>query len=136
MKLKKKKGVLIALAAICVSIVAFTSEPFDSSLVVVNQKSGVFQVIHQGAKAGKVLLKISDTIGKELFMESIKTECGAYPVTYVAMEPGEYTIQIIDEKGRQIQQIPYQIKNAHTGFQITKIADADDLPLPLSHPNN
>ena len=85
----------------------------------------------------KVLLKISNTIGKELFLDSTKMDGGvAYPVTYVAMEPGEYTIQIVDEKGRQIQQLHYQIQNAHTGFHITKIPDEDNYPLPLSHPNN
>ncbi len=59
-KTKTKNVVLSALVALVVSVSAFAGEPVNSRLVVVNQKSGLFRVIYEGTKAGRVSMKIMD----------------------------------------------------------------------------
>src|SRR5258708_17005790 len=105
----KKKVVLSALVALFVSVSAFANEPVSSKLVVLNQKSGVYKVIYEGAKAGKVSMKITDVDGNELFTETINSVTGfSRPVNFEGMTPGVYTIEVSDESGKLAEKVDYK----------------------------
>lgn len=132
--MKTKNVLLIALMAMSVSVLASVNEPGVSKVVVVTQKSGLFKVIYEGIKAGKVSMKITDSRGNVVFAETIKSVNGFIrPVNFAGMEPGVYNITITDENGAQVNTIKYNntttIKNVH----IAKIAGGNRYLLAVAN---
>ena len=116
--MKTKNSILTALMVVLVSGMAFAMDPGNPKLVVINQKSGVFKVIYEGAKAGKVTLKIYDSEKNVVFAEDQKNANGFIrPVNFDGMKSGEYTIEIADAFGKHTQKVTYgktaSIKRAH-----------------------
>ncbi len=119
--MKTTSVIAVALMAISASVFA-GNEPVNSKVVVVNQKEGVFKVIYESEKAGKVTMTISDESGNVLFKEGIKSVNGFIrPVNFLGMQPGVYTITISDESGEQIQNISYKKSEAVKSAHIAKI---------------
>jgi len=121
MKIMKTRNLLmIALLAMSVSVLA-GNEP---KVVVVSQKSGLYKVIYEGAKAGKVTMAITDNHGTVIFKETVKTVNGfSRPVNFSGMELGVYTITITDETGKQIQSIDYQNDAVIKNVRVAKISE-------------
>jgi hypothetical protein len=117
-KIMKTKSVLmVALMAMSVSVFA-ANEPVNSRIAVLTQESGIFKVIYESVKAGKVTLTITDRDGNVVYKEGIKTVNGFIrPVNFNGMDLGVYTIAIADATGEQIQTVNYQsdfgVKHAH-----------------------
>src|SRR5260221_14529278 len=108
--MKTKSVLLIALVAMSVSVsVLASNEPVSSRIAVLSQESGIFKVIYESAKAGKVTLTITDKDGNVVYKEGIRTVNGFIrPVNFKGMDLGVYTITIADELGEQIQTVNYQ----------------------------
>jgi hypothetical protein len=125
MKIMKTRNVVLSvLVAMFVSVLAFANEPGNPRVVVVNQKSGVFKVIYEGEKRGKVSMKIFNAEGKEVFAEVLRGMEGFMrPVNFEGMEPGEYTIEIADESGKQIQKVNYKNETSVKSVHVSKIAE-------------
>jgi hypothetical protein len=122
--MKTKSVLLVALVAMSVSTVLASSEPLSSKVVVLNQESGIYKVIYESAKAGRVTLTISDKTGNVVFKEGIRTVNGFIrPVNFKGMDEGVYTIAIADESGEQIQTVNYQNDSAVKSAHIAKIAE-------------
>jgi hypothetical protein len=83
----KTKSILFALVMTTVSVAALAADPVGPRVVVINQKeSGIFKVIYEGVKAGKVTLKIYNETGSVLFSETLKNVDGFIrPVNFKAM---------------------------------------------------
>lgn len=114
---------MIALMVLSASVMASVGEPGSSRVVIVSQKSGLFKVIYEGAKAGKVTMKISDSRGNVVFTETIKSINGFIrPVNFAGMELGTYTITIVDETGAQVNTITYENKTVVKNVRIAKIS--------------
>lgn len=103
---------------VAVSAVAFAG-PGNPKVVVVNQKqSGTFKVIYEGEKVGNVTMTIRNGKSQVVFTETIRN-IGAFarPVNFTGMEAGEYSIEITDASGKQVQKISYNVeapvKNVH-----------------------
>ena len=119
--MKSKNVVLGAIVALFVTVSAFASEPVNSKLVVLNQKSGVFKVIYEGAKAGRVSMKITDKNGNRLFVETINSTRGFIrPVNFDGMEPGVYSIEITDANGTLVEKVNYQNETVAKSVYIAK----------------
>src|SRR5258708_3274653 len=90
------------------SAVTFAATP-TSKVVVVNQtNSEVFRVIYEGVTAGKVTLKIYDNNSNVIFSETTKGLLKFMrPLNFAGLEQGEYSIEITDETGTQIQKVNY-----------------------------
>ena len=133
--MKIKNVLAIALLAMSVSVLA-SNEPVGSKVVVISQESGIFKVIYESAKAGKVTMTISDKNGNILFNEGIKTVNGfSRPVNFSGMELGVYTITIADESGKQIQTINYQNNTVVKYVHIAKIAEEGKYLLAVANEN-
>ncbi len=120
-----KKNVVVALALI-VSAAAFAIDPVNPKLVVVTSKNtGVFKVIYEGG-AGAVKMNVVNHAGKLVFTETIKGVDGfVRPVNFAGMEAGEYTIEIVDANGKQIQKVNYNNESAVKSIHIAKISGTD-----------
>jgi hypothetical protein len=103
---------------------AFAFGPISPRIVVISQKnSGMFKVIYEGEKTGHVKMNILDTKGRVIFSETTESSGGFIrPVNFGGMQPGEYTIEVIDGKGKQIEKLNYTSVNSVKDVHISKIS--------------
>jgi len=121
--MKTKSVLMIALVAMSVSVFA-ANEPVSSRIAVLSQESGIFKVIYESAKAGKVTLTITDKDGNVVYKEGIRTVNGFIrPVNFKGMDLGVYTITIADELGEQIQTVNYQSESGVKHAHVARIAE-------------
>ena len=115
----------LAAAIVLASASAFAYGPVNPRVVVISQKnSGTFKVIYEGQKEGKVKMTILNKKGNIVFTETTKAEGGFIrPVNFSGMEPGEYTIEITDVSGRQIQKLNYVSESSVKTVHISKISE-------------
>lgn len=122
-------------ALVLVSSVAFANGPGTPRVVVVNQKnSGTFKVIYDGAKAGEVTMTITNSRGTVVYTETTEVVNGFIrPVNFTGMEAGEYTIEIADASGKQIQKIAYNNESSVRSVQVSKIKEAGKYLLAVAN---
>jgi len=127
--MKKKKVVLTMVAVIIASAFTFAATPAPTSKVaVVSQNNSVYKLIYEGATAGKVTLKIYDKSSNVIFAETKKgLSKFILPLNFVGLEQGEYSIEITDETGTQIQKVNHATENtvnaAAKAVHISKMKD-------------
>ena len=132
--MKTKNVVLSVLVTMFVSVLAMANEPGNPKVAVVSQKSGVFKVIYEGGKPGKVSMKIFNAKGKEVFAEVLRGTNGfMLPVNFEGMEPGEYIIEIADESGKQIQKVNYRNETSVKSIHVSKIAEEGKYLLAIAN---
>lgn len=106
------------------SAVAFAG-PGNPKIVVVSQKqSGTFKVIYEGEKIGNVTMTIRNQKNQVVFTETIRN-IGAFarPVNFTGMEAGEYTIEISDANGKQMQKVNYNVETAVKNVSVARIGE-------------
>lgn len=120
----KTKLMVGALLVALVTGAAVAADPVGPKVVVLSQKeSGIFKVIYEGAKAGKVSMKISDQAGVVVFNESVTGVDGFIrPVNFNGMAAGEYTIEVSDASGKTIQKVNYGLDQPVNMVHVAKIA--------------
>jgi hypothetical protein len=118
----KTKSILLG-AMMLISAVALADEPGSPKLVVVGQKeSGLFKVIYENPKTGKVKMTILNSDGQALYTESIKINDGfILPVNFTGLTPGEYSIEVSDGTAKQIQKVSYNISNKTQRIHVAKL---------------
>jgi hypothetical protein len=104
----KLKSILVA-AMIMITAAVFADEPVSPKLVVLSQKeSGLFKVIYENAKTGKVKMTILNSDGEALYTEQIKVNEGfILPLNFKGMTPGEYSIEVSDGVSKTIRKVSY-----------------------------
>jgi hypothetical protein len=124
----KTKNVVLTMAAVIVaSAFTFATTP-ASKVAVVNQSNSVYKLIYEGATAGKVTLKIYDNSSNVIFTET-KNGLSKFilPLNFAGLEQGEYSIEITDGTGTQIQKINHAVENtvnaAAKAVHISKLQD-------------
>ncbi|MBL7878188.1 MAG: hypothetical protein JNL53_21150 [Cyclobacteriaceae bacterium] len=134
----KTKSILFALVMSIVSVAALAADPVGPKVVVINQKeSGIYKVIYAGEKAGRVTLKIYDQKGSVLFSESLSNVDGFIrPVNFKAMAAGEYTIEVTDASGKQVQKVNYALENQINSVHVAKISGEDKYLLAVANNNS
>jgi len=120
----KTKLMVSALIVALVTGIAVAADPVGPKVVIVNQKeSGVFKVIYEGVKAGRVNLKISDEAGVILFNETISgVNSFMRPLNFKGMAPGEYTIEVSDAYGKNVQIVNYTNEQPASAVHVSKIS--------------
>ena len=132
--MKTKNVFLTALVAMFVSVLALAKDPGNPKIVVVNQKSGVFKVIYDGAKTGSVTMRILNQNGTEVFSENLGTVNGfVRPVNFNGMTPGEYTIEVADNAGTQVQKVTYIKEASNNSIHIARLAESSKYLLAVAN---
>jgi len=117
----KTKFMLVAVIAMVASV-AFATEPNAKVAVVGQKQAGTYKVIYNGE--GKVKMSIFDDKGEVIFMETISTTKGfVRPVNFSGLAFGEYTIEIADASGKQIQKIQYIGTEAAKNVHVAKLSE-------------
>ncbi|HMJ68900.1 MAG TPA: hypothetical protein VK508_08395 [Cyclobacteriaceae bacterium] len=104
-----KTKTILFMAAVLISSVAFADEPGTPKLVVMSQnESGLYKVIYESPKASRVKMTILNSNGQTLYTESIKITDGfILPLNFKGLTPGEYSIEVTDGSGTQVQKVSY-----------------------------
>jgi hypothetical protein len=132
--MKTKNVIFTALVAMFVSVLAFAKDPGSPKIVVVNQKSGVFKVIYEGSKAARVTMRILNAKGVEVFSENLGSVEGfVRPVNFTGMAPGEYTIEIADNAGKQIHKVAYKNETSINAVHVARIAESNKYLLAVAN---
>jgi hypothetical protein len=122
--MKKKKVVLTMVAVIIATAFTFAAVP-TSKVAVVNQNNSVYKLIYEGATAGKVTLKIYDKNNNVILTETKKgLSRFILPLNFAGLEQGEYSIEITDETGTQIQKVNHAVESTTANaVHISKLQD-------------
>jgi len=118
----KFKSILLA-AMMMISVAVLADEPVSPKLVVLSQKeSGLFKVIYENAKTGKVKMTILNSDGEALYAEQIKVSEGfILPVNFKGMVPGEYSIEVADGTAKTVQKVSYVSTVATQSIHVAKL---------------
>ncbi|MBY0435849.1 MAG: hypothetical protein K2U26_17270 [Cyclobacteriaceae bacterium] len=119
------KATSLLTAFVVASTMALANGPDGPRVVVINQKnSGTFKVIYEGVKTGDVTMTIRSESGKVVFVETTRNVAGFMrPVNFEGMSAGNYSIEIMDASGKQIQNVAYKNETAVTNVHVSKIAE-------------
>ena len=129
----KAKFMLVAVIAMVASV-AFATEPETKVAVVGQKQAGTYKVIYNGE--GKVKLNIRNTEGETIFAETINTTKGfVRPVNFAGLEFGEYTIEIADAAGKQVQKIQYKAEAAAQNVHVAKMGEEGKYLLAVANKN-
>lgn len=125
--MKTKNVVLTMVAVMVASAFTFATTPASKVAVVNQNNSGVYKVIYEAATAGKVTLKIYDNGSNVIFSETKKgLSRFILPLNFNGLAHGEYSIEISDETGTQVQKVNYAVSDvaaAAKTVHITKLQD-------------
>jgi hypothetical protein len=132
--MKTKLMIVAFMMAVSVGL-AKAADPIGPKVVVVSQKeSGMFKVIYEGGKTGKVNFNIYDAEGSLVFHETISGVNGfVRPVNFNGMSPGEYTIEIADASGKQLQKVTYEVEKPVTNIHVAKIGKEEKYLLAVAN---
>lgn len=104
---------------------ALADEPGSPKLVVLSQKeSGLFKVIYENPKSGKVKMTILNSNGEALYTESMKVSEGfILPVNFKGLAPGEYSIEVTDGAATQTQKVSYNTSAKAQRIHVAKLTN-------------
>lgn len=114
---------MIIAALVLISSVAFADEPGAPKLVVLSQKeSGLYKVIYENSKTTRVKMTILNSNGEALYNESIRVNDGfIVPVNFKGLTPGEYSIEVTDGAGKQVQKVTYLENNRAQRIHVARL---------------
>lgn len=120
------KTTSLFIAALVVVSAAFGKEEPSTSkgLAVVPVKgSEVFKVIYKGETAGRVKLNIYNVKGEVVFSESFTgTDGFIRPLNFKGLQPGEYTIELVDANGKKTEKVAYNKVVSTKNIHVSKVA--------------
>ncbi len=103
----------LCVAALMITAAAFSAVgkdgPGAAGMAVVPVKGSVFKVVYKGESASRVKLKVYDASSRIVFSETIATADGFIrPLNFSELEFGEYTVEVTDAAGSQVEKISYK----------------------------
>jgi flagellar hook assembly protein FlgD len=92
-----------------VALKSFAIEPTSSNVAIVNHKSSeTFKLIYLSESSKKVTLNVYNKIGEVVYSETINgLNKFSRPLNFKGMNPGYYTIEVIDSKGLVKKEITF-----------------------------
>ena len=125
--MKKTFSVLVVLMV--VSSVVFArriDNPGDSPSATVVKIGNTFKVYYKGSQQADVKVSIRDAGDHLLFSETIRKSDGfVRPYNFSYLPEGEYTIQIADQNGNQIEKISFARQKSETFAHLLKVSGSD-----------
>lgn len=107
--MKKFLTLIVVLTVMCSAVNANEIDKPKSPVGTSVIKSGsVFKVFYKGAKPGDVTVTIRNAEGSAVYKETLRNvENFMRPYNFSSLKEGDYTIELNDEEGKQLQQISY-----------------------------
>ena len=125
--MKKTFSVLVVLMV--VSSVVFArrlDKPGDSPSATVVKIGSTFKLYYKGPQQADVRVSIRDAGDHLLFSETIRKSDGfVRPYNFSNLPEGEYTFQITDKNGHQIEKISYTHEKRETFTHLLKVSGSE-----------
>lgn len=120
----KTKSLFFA-GLVLASTVAFAAgknEPRTGMVIVPVKGSEVFKVIYKGEATGKVKLNIYNENARVIMTETFNSVDGFIcPLNFAGLEPGGYTIELVDVTGKKFEEVITLSKKADKYVHISRI---------------
>ncbi len=101
-----------------------------SGVAVLKKDESIFKLIYKADRGGDVKVSIRDSKQAIVFQESIKTSDGFIrPYNFEALEHGDYTMEIVDKNGKQVETIHNFPAKVTKTFTVLRLRDRDKLML-------
>jgi hypothetical protein len=121
--MKKILSLVIVLIAIG-QVNANGVEPNSPTGMSVIKKGSIVKLYYRGEEAGKVKVKISNEDGDIVHLETLQNTDGFMrPYNLSFLPEGEYTIQLIDEKGTRTHKIMHSFASATRIAHLSRLKD-------------
>ncbi|MEK6783289.1 MAG: hypothetical protein AABY93_16430 [Bacteroidota bacterium] len=105
----------------------------DPGMGIIKKDANTFKIYYKAAKAGNVKVSILDSKNNIVFREHIKTIDGfVRPYNLRKLDEGEYTIEISDSFGKQVEKIHNYADKVKKVFNVVKIQGEDKFVLTVS----
>ncbi|HEX7015043.1 MAG TPA: hypothetical protein VF191_05985 [Cyclobacteriaceae bacterium] len=115
-----------ALFVLGVSASAFANDPgekYGLAAFPMNQGS-TYKVVYQSENAGKIKLNIYDENNTRIFTHTVEGRGFIQPLNFQGLEPGLYTVEIVNGKSRETVTINHAPRLEPSSFvHITKLLD-------------
>lgn len=120
-----KANLFVTALIVLISATADAKSPDSSRVAVISQKNtGTFKVIYEGEKPGDVRMTILNENKEIVFAETTKNVNGFMRnVNFAGMNPGEYTFEITDGSGKQIQKVVYATETFPKSVRVSRTAE-------------
>ena len=107
--------------------------PGASGVAVVKKGAITYNLIYKAAKAGDVKVSILNSKHEVVFNESIRTSDGfSRPYNFESLEEGDYSTEVVDDTGMQIEKIHNYVNKTKKLFHITKLSDQNKYVLSVA----
>jgi hypothetical protein len=117
-----------ALLVLVVSASAFAIEPGDKYGLAAYpmSKSSTYKVVYESEKAGKLKLNIYDENKNRIFSHTVEGRGFIQPLNFEALEPGVYTVEIVNGKLRETVTINHAPRIEPSSYvHITKLLNEE-----------
>jgi len=104
-----------------------------SGVAVIKKDADTYKLIYKAVKAGGVRVSIFDAKHQVVFQESIKTQEGfVRPYNFGSLAEGDYTIEVVDASGKQVEKIHNVFEKNRKQFQLRKVKGEEKIVLSVS----
>jgi hypothetical protein len=131
-----KKNFLILVVLIAVSGVVCAKsidEPKAPKGMAVMKNGSIFKLFYKGVDEGTVKVTIYDERGDAVFTETLrKVSNFVRPYNFSSLKEGEYTIELVNDSGKQIEKVVYtkgaieHKKTSEKLLNLVRVKDAND----------
>ncbi|WP_276369651.1 hypothetical protein [Chryseolinea sp. H1M3-3] len=121
----KTKSIYLVAVLLLSAVATFgNDEPKKAGVAVLHGKgTEVFKVIYQNETTGKVKINVYNVKSELVYSESINNTDGfILPLNFSQMSFGEYTVELTDANGKQVEKIVYQPAAPVENIRIAKLS--------------
>jgi hypothetical protein len=124
--MKKTFLFFVMLTMVVGSAVAGDDNPTASSRMSVLRSGSTFKVFYKGSSINKVTVNIYDSRGEKVFSDHVgKFESFVRPYNFSGLAEGQYSIELIDNIGKQVESVEYRNGKIEKLANLIKVADGE-----------
>jgi hypothetical protein len=126
--MKNLLTILVVLTAVCGAVnVNASDKPKSPTGVAVVKSGSTFKVFYRGSKMGNVKVTIYNAQGTAVFTEKIHNlESFVRPYNFSSLTEGEYTVELEDADGKQVQSLSYHVATTKKLMKLAHIKGTDN----------
>lgn len=126
MKIKSFLITALIVVSAVVSSVA-NNEPGNIGFTVLPVKgSEIFKVIYKAETVSRVKINLYNAQRQLIFSETIASNGFIRPLNFRGLEFGEYTIELVDGKGKRVEKVNFERSPVSKYFHVSKLATAEN----------
>jgi hypothetical protein len=100
--------------------------PAASNRMAVLRSGSTFKVFYKGGSVNKVTVNIYDELGVKVFSDYVgKLDNFVRPYNFSELSEGQYTIELVDNDGKQIESVEYRSGKIEKLANLIKVANED-----------